>query len=244
MIEVSRVENGSIATDNEADVHFMNLKDMPTQRLVDIAADRKKRLSETKEELDIVNAEIQLRAVGFQEDRHIKFTEWFGSRTGTLASVTVSQSMEILNLTMLRGLLGAELVDQKIRIKSQDIKYDIDKSFQRALTAIVMDDYSSDMTMEEIVDKAGWLREDPRKRAALLKKLSGDYEKDLKAVCSCLNIYPEEANIDEELYMIYQAKNWQLIRAFFDDNRFHELAEAVKRCVAVDETPRITVKCG
>lgn len=221
----------------------VDLKSKKTEYLVELAAAKKRKMDFAKTELDVVSAEIQNRAIAFQEDRHIKFTEWQGTGRA-LASVTVAQSFEILNYFRLKELVGKELVEDKIKIKPADIKYDIESNFKRALTALVLDDYNREMTIEEVVDSAGWCQDDPKRKAALLKKLKGDYHKDKVAVLASLNMQDDEIDIDVELYYIYQIRNWQLIRAYFDEDKLEEMADAVKRCIIVDETAKIGLKVG
>ena len=79
---------------------------------------------------------------------------------------------------------------------------------------------------------------------SLLKKLKGDYKKDKKTVLDVLNLQDGELDLDTELYLIYQIKNWQLIRAYFDENRLDEIVDAVKRCIIVDETAKIGLRVG
>ncbi len=224
-------------------VATINLQELPVEELVDLAAAKKIKVDFAKAELDVISAEIQNRAVAFQEDRHIKFTEWAGSGKA-LASVAVAQKFDILNYFKLKELLGAELVGEKVRIKPAEIKYDIDDAFKRALTAVILDDYEREMTIPEVVEKSGWCAEDPKKKASLLKKLKGDYKRDKKAVLDALNMRENEINIDEELYLIYQIQNWKLILAFFDEARFEETAESIKRCILVDETVKIGLRAG
>lgn len=221
----------------------VNLKSKKTEYLVELAAAKKRKMEFAKTELDVVSAEIQARAVAFQEDRHIKFTEWQGTGRA-LASVTVAQSFEILNYFRLKELIGKELVEDKVKIKPQDIKYDVEANFKRALTALVLDDYNREMTLEGVIDKAGWCQDDPKRKTALLKKLKGDYHKDKSAVLAALNMQDDEIDIDVELYYIYQIRNWQLIRAYFDEDHLDEIADAVKRCITVDETAKIGLKVG
>ena len=220
-----------------------DLRLLPVEELVDLAAAKKTKLDYAKAELDVVSAEIQNRAVAFQEDRHIKFTEWPGSGRA-LASVAVAQKFDILNYFRLKELLGEGLVKEKVRMKPAEIKYDIDDAFKRALTAVVLEDYEKDLTIPEVVEKSGWCAEDPKKKAALLKKLKGDYKKDKKAVLDALNMQENEISLDEELYLIYQIQNWNLITAFFDMQTFEKTAEEVRKCVTVDETVKIGLRAG
>ena len=224
-------------------VSGMNMQEKDTALLIELAAAKKKKMDFAKAELDVINAEIQNRAIAYQEDRHIKFTEWRGTERA-IASVTVSQTFDILNYFKLKEILGKELVEEKIRLKPAEIKYDVEASFKRALTAVILDDYERNLTVEEVIDHAGWCQEDPKKKASLLKKLKGDYKKDKRAVLSALNMQDEEIDIDAELYLIYQIKNWELIQAYFSEDGFEETATAIKRCITVDETAKIGLKVG
>lgn len=221
----------------------MDLREKDTALLVELAAAKKRKMDFAKAEMDVVTAEIQSRAIQFQEDRHIKFTEWKGTERA-LASVTVAQTFDVLNFYKLKELLGKELVEEKIRVKPQEIKYDVDASFKKALTAIILDDYENKLTVREVIERAGWCEDSPERKAALLKKLKGDYKKDKKAVLDALNMQDGEIDIDTELYCIYQIKNWELIRAYCDESDFDAVAEAVKRCIAVDETAKIGLRVG
>ena len=237
------MNNQNIQELQDVSVSTMSLKEKETAELVELAAAKKRNMDLAKAELDVVSAEIQNRAIAFQDNRHIKFTEWRGMGRA-VASVTVAQNMDILNYYKLKELLGSELVTDKIKIKPQDVKYDIEANFKRALTAIILDDYEKDLTMEEVIDRSGWCDGDPDARKSLLKKLKGDYKKDKKTVLDVLNLQDGELDLDTELYLIYQIKNWQLIRAYFDENRLDEIVDAVKRCIIVDETAKIGLRVG
>lgn len=225
----------------DAAVATMSLENMDTADLIEWAMAKKTKMDLAKAELDVLTSEIQNRAIHFQEQRHIKFTEWRG-RKNALAMVTVAQAFEILNFFKLKSLLGSELIDEKVKVKPQESKYDVESSFKRALTAIILDDYEAETTLEDVIDSAGWCVEDPKKKASLLKKLKGDYKRDKKTVLDSLNLTEGDIDIDTELYLIYQIKNWELIRAFFDTKDMKSISDAVKRCVSVDETAKIMLK--
>lgn len=216
-----------------------SLHTIDIEELIDLAAAKDKKLAECKCELDMVKAEIQNRAENTLEERNIKFTEFFGDKN-SFVTVTVAQAFEILNMTKIKEIVGKELVEEKVKIK-QDIKYDIDKKFQRALIAVVTNDYDNEYTIEQIIDNAGF-EMNTSQRSLILKKLKGEYNTDKANICKILGKTDEELSIDEELYYIYKIKNWELIRAFFDTNNFEQLAEEIKKCVAVNETPKIGLK--
>ena len=227
------LQNTAVAT--------MNLKEMDTSDLIDLAAAKKAKADFAAVECNIVTAEIQDRVLHYLDDRHIKFTERAGTGR-TVVSVTVAQNVDILNYPKIRNLLGAELADEKVSIKKPDVKYDIDKLFKQALTAIILDDYERNMTIEDVLDKAGWCADDPKKKASLLKKLKGEYKADKKTVLAALNMTEDDIDIDTELYLIYQINNWRLIRAFFDEDTFEQTAAEIKRYVTVNETVKVGIK--
>lgn len=227
------LQNTAVAT--------MNLKEMDTSDLIDLAAAKKAKADFAAVECNIVTAEIQNRVLHYLDDRHIKFTERAGTGR-TVVSVTVAQNVDILNYPKIRNLLGAELADEKVSIKKPEVKYDIDKLFKQALTAIILDDYERNMTIEDVLDKAGWCADDPKKKASLLKKLKGEYKADKKTVLAALNMTEDDIDIDTELYLIYQINNWRLIRAFFDEDTFEQTAAEIKRYVTVNETVKVGIK--
>lgn len=227
------LQNTAVAT--------MNLKEMDTSDLIDLAAAKKAKADFAAVECNIVTAEIQDRVLHYLDDRHIKFTERAGTGR-TVVSVTVAQNVDILNYPKIRNLLGAELADEKVSIKKPEVKYDIDKLFKQALTAIILDDYERNMTIEDVLDKAGWCADDPKKKASLLKKLKGEYKADKKTVLAALNMTEDDIDIDTELYLIYQINNWRLIRAFFDEDTFEQTAAEIKRYVTVNETVKVGIK--
>lgn len=216
-----------------------DLSKFDTKELIDIAATKKAMADRISKEFDTVSAELQARAVAFQEDRHLKFSEWFGNKAS--AGITVSQKLDIINLQALKQVLGSELVEDKIKIKLET-KLELDKSFKQAIIALITKDYISNLSIEDVIKKAGWGASDINKQVLLSKKLKGDYKADKKSISQVLNVEPEKLDIDEELYFIYQIKNYKLIRAFFDTDRLSEVTETLKRYIAVDETPKIAIK--
>ena len=94
----------------------VNLRSLDIEELIDFAIAKKKIADLAGAELDVIKKEMQERAISFQDDRHIKFTEWHGSDK-SLASITTANTMEIKNFTKLKSLLGKEFVGEKINEK-------------------------------------------------------------------------------------------------------------------------------
>ena len=78
----------------------LDLTNLDTSYLIELAIAKKKKSDFAKAELDAITAQIQNRAIEYQEARHIKFTELKGEGSG-FASVTVAGSLDILNYKML-----------------------------------------------------------------------------------------------------------------------------------------------
>ena len=218
----------------------VNLRSLDIEELIDFAIAKKKIADLAGAELDVIKKEMQERAVSFQDDRHIKFTEWHGSDK-SIASITTANSMEIKNFTKLKSLLGKEFVGEKIKEK-RPVKYVVEDNFKRALIALKTGDYESKTSIDDVIDSAGWCEGNPDKKALLKKSLKGDYKKDKKAVLTSLNLSDKECDIDTELFLIYQIKNFELIKAFFDVSKLEEIRERLEGVVEVSESIRIGLK--
>ena len=170
---------------NDIAVANVNLRTLDIEDLIDFAIAKKKISDLAKAELEVIKKEMQERALSFQDDRHIKFTEWHGSDK-SLASITTASTMEIKNFTKLKGLLGKEFVGEKVKEK-RPVKDEIEENFKRALIALKMGDYESKTSIDDVIDSAGWCEGNADKRALLKKSLKGDYKKDKKSVLTSLN---------------------------------------------------------
>lgn len=222
----------------EKAIDVTRLREMGTDELVEFAAAKDQKVKETVAEVDILKAELQRRAENELEERNIKFTEFFG-KINSYVNVSCAQKLEILNMAMVVELLGKELLKDKVVEKPAEVKYEVEKKFRQALIAVITGDYDSEFTVEQIVDHAGW-QMDAKQKSLILKKLKGEYAKDIAMLRKTLGNPDLEA--DEELYYIYKIKNWELVRAFFPMEDFRVVAEELKKYVIVDETPRIELK--
>lgn len=215
--------------------------DTSSSELIDILIKKEKEAAELKSDIDILKGEIQTRGVKVLEERNTKYIEFFGESNG-IASVQIAQKMEILNFYKLQDILGSEFVDEKIKRVPADVKYNVDKKFQQAVTALVTGDYAKGYTIEEVVNG---ITEDYKQRNLLLKKLKGDYKTDKKTICSVLGVDDTKLEMDTELFLIGKIINWQLIEAFFDtenEDKFNKLKSEIKKCIMVDDTVKIATK--
>lgn len=215
------------------------LKEAPTDYLIEFAAAKDSKIKAATSELDLIKAELQNRAEQELQEKNVKFTEFFGM-TNSYVNVSYAQKLEVLNMPKVKSLLP-EVAAEKISTKPAEIKYEFEKVFKQALIAVITQDYSSEYTVEKIIDEAGW-KMDTKQRSLILKKLKGEYAKDRNMIRKTLGNM--NLDVDVELYFIYKAKNWQLIQAFFPVDNFEEWAEQLRKYVIVDETPKIELKYG
>lgn len=230
------MESREVLADKDIDV--TKLQEMELKQIIEFAAAKDQKVKETTAELDILKAELQRRAENELEEKNIKFTEFFGT-VNSYVNVSYAQKLEVLNMPKVKELLGDELIMEKIQQKPSEVKYEFDKKFKQALIAVITGDYSDEFTIDKILNDSGW-KMDERQRSLILKKLKGEYTKDLDMLRKTLGCPELEA--DEELYYIYKIKNWELIRAFFPADRFKKVAEEIKKYAVVDETPKIELK--
>ena len=220
----------------------LDLKKLDTNYLIELAIRKTKLLNELKEEIDKLTTQIQVRAIDYSEQRHIKFTELKGQGSG-LASVTVANGLEVLNYAMLEAYFGKELLKDKIKIKPQNTKYEFDSGFKKAIMALLYDDYESKISLNELIDSFSFVKGDVAKKATLLKKLKGDYKKDKKLIFDMLNKQAsDDFDIDIELYLIYQIKNYEYIKAYFDTDKLEETKDILNCYLSATQTPKISLK--
>lgn len=223
----------------EQKVDEEKLKEAPTDYLIEFAAAKDSKIKAATSELDLIKAELQNRAEQELQEKNVKFTEFFGM-ANSYVNVSYAQKLEVLNMPKVKSLLP-EVAAEKISTKPAEVKYEFEKVFKQALIAVITQDYSSEYTVEQIVDGAGW-KMDTKQRSLILKKLKGEYAKDRDMIRKTLGSM--NLDVDVELYFIYKAKNWQLIQAFFPVENFEKWAEELRKYIAVDETPKIELKYG
>lgn len=214
------------------------LKTMEDKELVSEAVriDREQKMCKRK--LDAVKAEIQARGLKVIEDCNIKYVKYH-SADGSVA-VADAQSLEVLNVDKLRGLLPSGVWKQNVTETTKtDYKYK--PVLERVLKAIFTGDYTFEYSLEEFLDEMP-ARPDESQKRLLLKKLKGDYAKDRETLISVLGREgTEPTDFDVELWYIYKIKNGELIRAVLPEEFLDETIEDIKKCLIVDSKTSITI---
>lgn len=216
------------------------LKTMSEKQLVSEAVRLDSNQKRCKRELDAIKAEIQARGLRVIEDRNIKYVKYY-SPEGS-AAVADTQSLEILNVDRLRGLLSAGVWKQNVTETTKtDYKYK--PMLERVLKAVFTGDYSFEYSLEEFISGHLPNKPDEKQKKLLLKKLKGDYEKDKAALISVFGYEDAGAapDFDVELWFIYKIKNGELIRAVLPEEFLDQTIQEIRKCLMVDSKTSITI---
>lgn len=187
-----------------------------------------------------VKAEIQARGLRVIEDRNTKYIKYY-SPDGS-AAVTDTQSLDILNVDKLKGLVSEGIWKQNVTETTKtDYKYK--PMLERVLKAIFTGDYTFEYSLEEFLEGSMPVKPDEKQKKLLLKKLKGDYAKDKDTLISVLGYESEETapDFDVELWYIYRIKNGELIRAVLPEEFLDQTIQHIRKCLMVDSKTSITI---
>ncbi len=216
------------------------MKTMSEEQLVSIAVNLDQEQKRCKRELDAVKAEIQARGLRVIEDRNTKYIKYY-SPDGS-AAVTDTQSLDILNVDKLKGLVSEGIWKQNVTETTKtDYKYK--PMLERVLKAIFTGDYTFEYSLEEFLEGSMPVKPDEKQKKLLLKKLKGDYAKDKDTLISVLGYESEETapDFDVELWYIYRIKNGELIRAVLPEEFLDQTIQHIRKCLMVDSKTSITI---
>lgn len=206
--------------------------------LVDKLLDLNITLDNLKDEIADIKAELETRGCRVMDDRKIRFVEYSGSKG--LASITDAYSLEVLNDLLLQEVLGEGIVEMHIK-KETKVAYKYSTSLTNALQAIYTDDYNLTDSLEDFLQDAFKDVLDTKKQALLLRKLKGDYKKDLDTLRSVVPDRKDDA-FEEELYYIHQILNGKLIKALLPEDTVEKIKQ-IKNIILVDIKTSLKTKC-
>lgn len=212
------------------------LKQKTSAELVDELVQLDRLRLQTARNISKYQAELQARGISIMEDRNKQYTRFYGSM-GSAASVTDRQSLDILNPDRLKLCVSEGVWNKNVTVTTET-KYKCSANFERMLKALFTDDYTFEMELEEFLSSQMHILPDAKQKKLLLKKLSGDYEKDRKNLTA---IFDTECDWDVELYYIHKIKNAELIRAYLPDDMIDATIRELKKCVIVDSKTAITL---
>ena len=188
-----------------------------------------KSLTKTKKALE---AELQSEMLSEIENKNLKYLECSNAQ-GTV-TLAYKNKLEVDDRELLIELFG-DMVRSKVKVEiKEDIKV-TNKHFARALIALYKDDYK-EHNLELLLHGLGL--EDVQIKTAL-KKLKGEYLAD-KELLNSFGCHGDE--LEEELDIIKEHKDWELVRRFFGSNVVD--MDKLKRAIFVEETLAFGTKFG
>lgn len=199
-----------------------------------IRLDREQKAS--KAEQDRYKRELQARGTLVMEDKNIRYTKFY-SDAGS-AAFTESMKLDVMNPDKLKEWLSEGVYKQKVK-ENVKTEYKYDTKLERALKAIFLGDYTFEMSLSEFLDEMA-VKPNEKQKKLLLKKLSGNYDKDKDTITSVLNL-DKEVDIDVELWFIYRIKNAELIQAFFPYEGIDAVIAALRKFILVETKTAITI---
>ena len=200
---------------------------LASESLIDKAIRLDKEVKVKKKELDEVKAEIQSKGLKELENKNMKYVQFYGDKGS--CEVMYKQKMDIENIDVLKEVFG-NVIDNKIKTV-QEIKYDIESKFKKALISIYVGDYK-EHDLDSLLSSLG-LDDDKKKLA--IKKLKGDYAADKKILESLGAV--DSDGLEEELDAIRENKNYENISRYINiDNIDSTFLEKLKRAISVEDT--------
>ena len=204
-----------------------DLKTLTSSQLVDTLIELDQLRIRTNRSMGMYKAELQARGLSIMDDRNKQYIRFFGGEGSV--SVTDKHKLDITNPDRLQKWLP-EGVYKKNVSETTETKYKLNADFESMLKAVAMDDYTFEMTMDEVLDQLHLLP-DAKQRALLLKKLKGDFDKDRKTLNA---VFKVEENWEEELYYIHRIKQAELIQKYLPDELIDVTMTELKKCIMVD----------
>lgn len=191
--------------------------------LVDEAIELEKQMKSDKKKLDKIKAILTKATCDEMENKSLKFMQIFGTKGHF--NIAYKEKFEIDNYNSLIEILG-EIAAAKISRK-EEIKYDVEDRFKTALIAIFKQEYSKEISIDEILQGLGF---DYNAIKVAKKKLKGDYIKDKKTLES-LGV---NKDCKVELFAIRLYKNYELVDRFFG-KLTPEQIELVKKAIFIED---------
>ena len=206
---------------------------MTTEELVTKCIESDKSIKQEKAVLDTYKAELQSRGVQIMDDKNIKYVKFFSAKGA--CAITDSMSLEILNIDKLEKCLGAGVFNQKVK-ETTETKYKFDTKLEKCLKAIFTGDYTFEVGLDEFLDNMS-VKPDDKQKKLLMKRLKGDYGKDIALLESIFG----KGDYEVECWYIYKIKNAELIRAFLPEEGIDFMIQEIRKCLIVEEKTSIAL---
>lgn len=211
------------------------LKQKTSGQLVDELVQLDRLRLSTARNIGMYQAELQARGISIMEDRNKQHIRFYGE-TGT-ASITDRHALEVLNPDKLKLCVSEGVFSKNVTV-STETKYKLNTRFEAMLKALFLDDYTFEFSLEEFLESQLHILPDAKQKKLLLKKLTGDFEKDLKTLQA---VFTDTGDWETELWYIHRIKNAELIRAFLPEDMMDITIRELKNCVLVDSKVAIGI---
>ena len=166
-----------------------------------VAADKERQ--ESTKKVNRLKAKIMEEGLAVLADTNTRYVRFSGN--GGSVSVTDALQLSVINDAALRELLPPGVYDKFVK-RVENVEYKYDAKLDAALKAIFNMDYTFEMDMEEFLEYHMSIHPNAGQKKVLLKKLKGDYVKDMDLLCSVFGTDDGE-QFDVDLYYIYKIKN-------------------------------------
>ncbi|MDO5097087.1 MAG: hypothetical protein Q4D65_11015 [Peptostreptococcaceae bacterium] len=169
--------------------------------------------------------ESELQSVLFQEleNKNLKFIEV--DTTSGAANLAYKNKLTIDDFGLLQVICGDMILSKVKREIEEKIKFS-SKEFEGAVIALYQGNYK-EHNLDELLFSLGL---DEKQKKTALKKLKGDYIKDKELLES---MGAQDDDLEEELDIIKEHKNWELVSRFFGTDEVD--LEKLKRAIFVEE---------
>ena len=204
-----------------------DLKTLTSGQLVDTLIQLDQLRLQTSRSMDMYKAELQARGLSIMEDRNKQYIRFFGDDGS--ASVADKQKLELTNPDRLQKWLP-EGVYKKNVTETTETKYKLSTGFETMLKSIATGDYTFEMDLGEMMDQLHIVPDDKQRRL-LMKKLSGEFDKDRKTLNA---VFKVEDSWEEELYYIHRIKRGELIKKYLPDEMIDITIAELQKCIIVD----------
>lgn len=208
------------------------------RRLVSELVEADKERQESTRKVNRLKAKIMEEGLVVMADTNTRYVRFAG--TGGSVSVTDALQLSVINDDGIRQALPEGVYDKFVK-KTENVEYKYDAKLEAALKAVFMMDYSFEMDLEEFLEYHMSIHPSAGQKKVLLKKLKGDYVKDMALLCSVFNT-EDGQQFDVDLYYIYKIKNAELIRRFLPEEGIDGLMAEMRKCMIVENSTKITIE--
>lgn len=207
----------------------IDLTRLSDAQLVDTLVELDKVRLNTSKKIDVYKAELQRRGISTLEDRNKQYCQFYGNCG--MAFTADKQKLDLVNPDRLREWVPDGVYKKNVS-ETSETKYKLNPKFETMLKAIATDDYTFEMTMEELMNQLH-RKPDDDQRKVLLKKLTGEFDKDRKIFNA---VFDTDENWEEEIYYVHKIKRGELISKFLPSDMIDVTIEELKKCMVVESS--------